>query len=128
MATEDQRTFDDIVTAHRAVRTFVERALSTDDSALLLPHMERMCDLLPEHFAYEEQDGGFLEQIGQTSPGGRSHVAILCAEHRRFETEVPALVRAIQAGDPSALDRVRAFAEDIREHERLEAVLGGLIQ
>ncbi len=119
-------TFDSIVMAHRAVREFVERALQEEDVGALLPQIERVWDILPEHFFYEEQAGGFLDQIRLRAPGGEEHVTRLLAEHRRFESEVPELVDAIRRGDADALERLHEFAHQIREHELLEGLLGGL--
>lgn len=115
------RTFDTIVANHRAVRRFLAMAETAPDE-VLAAQLAWLRIGLPQHFAVEEQPGGFLDAV-EARPGLAQVGRALRAEHRRLHAELVAIDAGHQRGEPvTAL--LRAFARALGAHEAHEAALG----
>ena len=113
-----------IVSTHIAVRDFIRVATCAEGVGELVPHLELLSGLLPDHFDQEECPDGFFDAIRSSVPNGSKHVADLIEEHDWFRLHLPGLLKSAAKDEPDALGRIQEFAIRLHEHERLEAQLG----
>ena len=114
--------FDPIVQAHRVVREVTALVSRSADPDAIDRALTALQEVLPDHFHAEERVGGFFDHLRRSLPSEKRLTALI-DEHRALERE---LVEVLQVGlhDRPWVERSRAFAQRLADHERLEARLG----
>lgn len=108
--------------AHRAVRGFLALARSARSAPSLKPRIDDLERLLPEHFMAEERPGGFLDRIGAAGGSGPDVSAKLRQQHLSLAETLDDLLGGWQSrAEADNLARARAFAEELAQHEAIEA-------
>ncbi len=122
-----QDTFDAIVRGHRALRKFVQKALSDIETEALHSDLRELRGMLPVHFDFEERAGGFLERIRTGIPAGEAEVDLLRAEHDAFRVDIEEIIADLGGDQAELRGRIRDFATRLRDHEQKERTWGSQI-
>ena len=112
-------TEDAVLHAHASIRECLEGMPGADAEGLRAA-VDRLADILPAHFAYEEREHGFVARIARQS--GAAHAAGLRADHRSLLAALEGLRGLHQRAfeNPGERQRALAFAQALADHEQRE--------
>lgn len=120
----DPASRQQIADEHRALRSLLATLAETTDPHELLRRLERLRDLLRDHFRTEEEAGGFHDMVGDTAPHLLTTVQRLFEEHRAFTARVDELILDTRTLIDGPVAEVRAgvgdLARQLHEHEASE--------
>jgi hemerythrin-like domain-containing protein len=99
------------------------RAPAEEGAVELHAELGRIHQHVTAHFRFEEQDG-YMEPMRKREPRLERKIQHLGAEHRRLTQSLEALLgearTATNLTDPSFREKVRAWVEQVRDHETRE--------
>jgi hypothetical protein len=112
---------------HRFVRKAIGWLQQTDEADALLALVEELEGHLAEHFAVEEQHGGFFDDVRAAAPHRSQVVDELAEEHGLILDELKELAKILKGAPPRAgyIERAQALSKRLEKHERREE---GLLQ
>ena len=111
---------DPILQAHRIIREQVAAIRGTHDPTTIRACVARLAEVLPDHFDYEEHEGGFMDRIREH--GDTDEVKTLLEDHQAIRSEIEVLAELDD--DDELVTRGRRLANRIAKHEALENRLG----
>jgi hypothetical protein len=123
-----QSTFDHIVRGHQIVREATTLILDSTDADEVGRQLEGLAEVLPDHFSYEEQPGGYFDHLrGSLHHADSRLLAKFVDDHQYLEGELHDLLEA-EARDQVWLEWAQEYARNLREHEAGEARLAASVE
>lgn len=117
---------DKVSATHEVLLGDLERLVSASEAEVASACLERLQQVLLDHFQMEEERDGILDWIVMLDPDMGDRVQALIADHGSLRAECAALRCPFgQDGqvDEDAMAAIRAFAEHLRGHEAAERMV-----
>jgi hemerythrin len=125
--TREGLTARDLEVDHKFLKKMLSWLLNAEDEASAAALLDDLLEYMPTHFAMEEADGGFFEQVLAKAPRHQASVERLQKEHATLLAQLDAARGAIEkpygAITEALTAKLKELHETLLEHEGLEAQL-----
>lgn len=109
--------------AHRGLFSLLHQLQLANAPARRHDVLSNLAQVLRDHFAHEEREGGFFDEVTAASSRSEAVLDALRSDHQRLLVEVAALTDAVSVGamsDTALSERLERFRDDLRDHEETE--------